>query len=62
MSKIKYIFEINILLILFSCSFVNSFVFPYKEIENAINENFISHAYNLTSASQLKSFINQKKH
>ena len=62
MSKFYLIVEINILLIILSGSFINSFVFPINDIENTLNSNFISRAYNLTSISQLNSFINQKKH
>ena len=66
MSKIKFILGIFILLISFSFPIINCFVFPTNNIgdnNNIINEkNFISHAYNLTSASQLKSFLSQKKH
>ena len=42
---------------------INCFVFPNNNIENLIKDkNYISRAYNLTSISQLNSFINQKKH
>ena len=42
---------------------INCFVFPNNNIENIIKDkNYISRAYNLTSISQLNSFINQKKH
>ena len=63
MSKINFLFEIIILLIIFSSSYINSFVFPNSNIDNIIHEkNFIPHTYNLTSISQIKSFMNQKKH
>ena len=42
---------------------IKCFVFPNNNIENLIKDkNYISRAYNLTSISQLNSFINQKKH
>ena len=60
MSKINVIFEMILLLIIFS--YINSFVFPNSNLENTINEkNFIPHTYNLTSISQIKSFLAQKK-
>ena len=63
MSKINIIFEIILLFFIFSNSLINCFIFPNKEIENAMKESdFISRAYNLTSLSQLKSFMAQKKH
>ena len=63
MSKAYLFFEIYILLILFSNSYINSFVFPNMDIEKINKEkDFISRAYNLTSISQLKSFLNQRKH
>ena len=53
------------LFFIFSNSFINCFIFPNKEIENSLNNikdtEFISHTYNLTSISQLKSFMAQKK-
>ena len=63
MSKINFVFEIILLFFIFSNSLINCFIFPNKEIENAMKESdFISRAYNLTSLSQLKSFLAQKKH
>ena len=63
MSKINFTFEIILLFFIFSNSLINCFIFPNKEIENAMKESdFISRAYNLTSLSQLKSFMAQKKH
>ena len=64
MSKINFILEIFILLLSFSFPIINCFVFPINNADtNIMNEkNFISRAYNLTSVSQLKSFLNQKKH
>ena len=60
MSKINFI--ALILIINFFIS-INCFVFPNNNIENLIKDkNYISRAYNLTSISQLNSFINQKKH
>ena len=64
MSKLTTIFEI-IILITYSITLINSFIFPNEELEKIYseqNKNFISRAYNLTSISQLNSFINQKKH
>ena len=62
MSKNFFIVEIIILLIIFSLSPINCFVFPNNNIEDMMKDkNFISRAYNLTSISQLKSFMNQNK-
>ena len=63
MSKLTTIFEI-IILITYSITLINSFIFPNEELEKIYseqNKNFISRAYNLTSISQLNSFLNQKK-
>ena len=62
MSKNFFIVEIIILLIIFSFTSINCFVFPNNNIEDMMKDkNFISRAYNLTSTSQLKSFMNQNK-
>ncbi len=58
----KKIIEIILILSIFSFTLINCFIFPNKEIENAMKESdFISRTYNLTSISQLKSFMAQKK-
>ena len=58
----KKIIEIILILSIFSYTLINCFIFPNKEIENAMKESdFISRTYNLTSISQLKSFMAQKK-
>ena len=59
MSKFNFKYEIFILLILFL--FVNSFSFPNNNIEEKENKEYIPKTYNLTSYSQLDSFLKQHK-